>query len=471
MDPRDILRQAQAALERGDYTVADIDATLASRPEVPFTSFAELQKAVATEDALLRINERGGSAVGDFGRMAAQGLTFGFADELAGLGAMLPGGRTPSEAIAKSRQRVEDLRLTSPVVSALSELAGGFLLPGAGITSGLARSGARQAAARGAAAGGAQGLLTGIGEAEGGLRGRARGGAIGATIGTAAGGILTPIIDPLVAGTGSLISRATSRGGRGQGQRLGNVLQREARVNADINDALRVNREGLDAVSENLFKPLDDRFPVVDNPAVSRFLGELTDNKDIRTVVPRSLRDGDRLPSFNDLQRIRSKLFGRGRGDDAEEMTEIMTEVFGETFTEANADWGRLRGIERQLLAGEKSMSMGANQLERAIENLSETERMAFLQGRLSEIVQRGGQRGARATGPLRNMLDAGPSTERAMSVLFRDKAAQQRFVNAVRTEQAGDVILDVLTAGLKITLGGGALGAGFEGVQRLTGN
>lgn len=241
MDPDRVLEAARRALEAGEDPQA-VDAAIASRTHGLFTSFNQLDRAVrerrATEAdpeaaALQRLNARGGSAAGDFLRMAAQGATLGFADELAGLGAAIaPGGRGYRDARDASRQRVEDLRTLNPGASTLSEIAGGFALPfgggralGRGVTS---RTGSRAAGAMagGAGAGAAGSAAYGAGEADGDLAERGKGalshGLFGSILGMLTGGA--------TAAAGRLVERARSAvgGPRGGGTEASKLSARRA---------------------------------------------------------------------------------------------------------------------------------------------------------------------------------------------------------------------------------------------------
>jgi len=127
---------------------------------------------------------------GDATRMAAQGATLGFADELAGLSRILPGGMSPREAIAASRQRIGQLREQHPWKSAASEVAGGLVLGGAGAgasTLSKAPTLLRTLAQSPVRAGITSGVTQGIGEGEG-FGGRLQSGAIGGVMGTVTGG-------------------------------------------------------------------------------------------------------------------------------------------------------------------------------------------------------------------------------------------------------------------------------------------
>lgn len=140
-------------------------------------------------------------------RMLLQGATFGFGDELVGLGAaLMPGGRGYTEARDASRRSIAEARaLAEPGESLVTEGIGGLLLPAVGAERAgaavLARTGSRAlaGAAGGATAGGIGGSLYGAGEADGGpgdrVRGAVRGGVAGAAGGAVigAGTVMAPV--------------------------------------------------------------------------------------------------------------------------------------------------------------------------------------------------------------------------------------------------------------------------------------
>lgn len=139
-------------------------------------------------------------------RKALQGFTFGLSDELrgiaAGLGAMVPGGRTPGQAYGQAveaeRQALETFGQARPGASMAAEIGGGIasgLIPGGAVIRGGTLAGRTLAPAasigsavgRGAAVGGVGGGLAGFGYAEGGLTDRAVGAGVGAATGAALG--------------------------------------------------------------------------------------------------------------------------------------------------------------------------------------------------------------------------------------------------------------------------------------------
>jgi hypothetical protein len=127
---------------------------------------------------------------------AAQGLTFGFGDEItAGVRSLF--GSPYRQALAEERANVERYRSERPVLATGLEVAGSLptlLIPGLGVAGQAARAattGSRvaQAATAGANAGMRQGALQGVGDAEGGVGAMAAGAAVGAGVGAGVGAL------------------------------------------------------------------------------------------------------------------------------------------------------------------------------------------------------------------------------------------------------------------------------------------
>lgn len=394
------------------------------------TYISQFEPAQQERIRLAQTNARGGNAFTDFARMAAQGATFGFADELIGVFA-------GDEAKERSRQNLSVRRDLNPGASLLSEIAGGVALP-LGVIGQGTRAGASSGrlAATGAGVGAVEGALFGAGESVEGERGS--GAVTGGLIGLGTGGVVAPVAG---AATRTVAPRARNLMNRlrgidpdapGPGPRVAESLTERAAFEPNINQAIEVADQSLDEISANVFSKLDADFPEVDNDAVSTYIRGLTDNKDTRSVVgavSRELRDGNRLPSFSDVQDIRRRLIRKGLGDEADELTDIMEEVFGEEFIAANTEWRRLSQLKEAMEAGEKAWNLGANQLERRLQGMGDAERAAFQQGRISEIIQRLQRRESSAVAPLTDFLDAGPSTQRQLRTLFDSDAAFNGFM------------------------------------------
>ena len=100
-----------------------------------------------------------------FLRSAAQGATFGFSDELRGVGSALTGG-SYDEGVKAERERLKEGEAAYPYQSFAAEMVGGLPLGAVGAGRALALGGLRRVGAM-AGLGAAQGGVGGLGQAEG----------------------------------------------------------------------------------------------------------------------------------------------------------------------------------------------------------------------------------------------------------------------------------------------------------------
>lgn len=117
--------------------------------------------------------ESTGGYAKDLARIAGQGATLGFGDEItAGVRSVLPeslGGATYDEALEQERDAIDRFRHHNPATALGTEVAAGFAVPGVGLAraaSGAASLGGR--VARGAGVGAGFGAVGGFGVGEGG---------------------------------------------------------------------------------------------------------------------------------------------------------------------------------------------------------------------------------------------------------------------------------------------------------------
>jgi hypothetical protein len=153
---------------------------------------------------------------------AAQGVTFGFSDEIEGgaraLYGKVTGDQRPisdiyGEAVAKPRQRIADAQDTNPWAYYSGEIGGGLAMPGglarAGIQGPLARTIGQRLATRSWAAakeGSAYGAAYGAGKSEGGPINMATGTLTGAGTGAAFGSVIPGAVDTV----GAVVRGATA---------------------------------------------------------------------------------------------------------------------------------------------------------------------------------------------------------------------------------------------------------------------
>jgi len=237
------MQRATEALRRG-ATAHEVDNFIRDESAGLFTSAAALRQSPDVRDLAFTEGQAGREAekvrLRDVFRSAAQGATFGFADELAGVGAALvPGGRNFAEATEAVRANEERFRAAHPRIALMSEIGGAVatsFLGGAAI----ARAGTRGARgltsaarakspqtgflpgiARGAAAGGVEGAVESVGRAEGGLLDRAGPGGVGGLVGGVVGGALPAV------GTGIRTARRIGAANFRPEQRVVEIADRE----------------------------------------------------------------------------------------------------------------------------------------------------------------------------------------------------------------------------------------------------
>lgn len=164
-----------------------------------------------------------GDVAADYGRAAAQGLTFGFADEIeAGVRAALDSDADYAEVVAEVRNQINDFRGRNPGVAFGVEIAGSVLpviaaqfIPGVGqaatagriaqLASGIARI--KSPVARAALTSGAQGALYGAGTGEGGIKERAKSAAITGSLAAVGGAAMQKIAPHITAKARALIKK------------------------------------------------------------------------------------------------------------------------------------------------------------------------------------------------------------------------------------------------------------------------
>jgi len=224
-----LLRKYQEAIAAG-MDPAEAEAQILQRVKATgrgeFNSIEQLERAGM--EGIERDLDASETRLGNVARSAAQGLTIGLSDELAGLGAaLIPGGRDYQEGRQEALAKLERGRSENPVASFIGEMAGA-VVPGVGAMrtasmipkvgsalrsakllprvtrSGLEPGRLASTAALGAAEGGAYGF----GAGEGGVEGRMESAETGAKFGGVVGGAL-PVL-PLV---GGLLRRKGARGG------------------------------------------------------------------------------------------------------------------------------------------------------------------------------------------------------------------------------------------------------------------
>jgi len=429
--------------------------------------------------------------VEDFGRAGIQSATFGFAPELAGLGAaIIPGGRGFREAHDASQQRIEDLREVAPGATLLSELAGGLTVPGLGAKALVPRLGRVGA---GATVGAGAGGLFGLGEAEGNLSERLPrvgasalfGGTVGAAIpgatglgqrlfrafvppkpGPAAGRVLaesgvTPDrLRRLLAGDVpadmSIRARATAVQA-GRGTRSGIP---EARLQTLQFRATEGAKNALRETAEAVYTPLE-ALPDVPLGAFGVLSSRVADA--IRHVVPRNVLGDDAATlSVRHIQSIVTELRegvqkARGRPAQHKEAVDALTEFLN--LAEKNVPGLReANRIYAQQVAQTKRWKDTWKAIQTANPNLIQREFPSpgfGIRQLLARILVGGEGRKMEAAEMVADvMLDEGPRALERLKKLY--PSTYRRVLNEFSSAAAGAVTGSVLAPRAAPTLFGG---------------
>lgn len=214
----------------------------------PWTDYATPAPAtpVAEEPGLL---SRVGRYADNTVRQAAQGVTFGYMDEISA-GLRTGGGLWGNygEALAAERARDAGFRRDNPVAATVANIAGGVASPIARalpfLNPGRAAS-LPAAVMRGAGAGAASGAVAGFGEGEGGLQNRAGGAMVGAGVGAALGGALPLVTAGAGAAAGAVGRRLGLTSGAPDAERI--LLRDLGRDGVTPDELLRRTQESAAA--------------------------------------------------------------------------------------------------------------------------------------------------------------------------------------------------------------------------------
>ncbi len=439
MDPELVLEQALAAIQAGANADA-VDEVIGSVSDFP--NLFALQNAVEASfeaQAAEELAEIGEAPVRNFLGAAAQGATFGFADELVGLASPEAGERM---------RRAQDIREErAPGASALSQIAGGIMLPAIpAIGASRAAPGVLRGAATGLGRGGLFGALggaaAGAGFAEEGQRAEA------AREGALFGGLTGAALGVPFGAVGGLFGAAAGRGTR-VAEKMGDLSGLDNLTLASAKGA--VGLEKLD-IQQTLYQPIQQANQAVDDPAILGFLTDVAIDPNLKTLIPRQFRPGQQrlpgptgqrggvivrgqeinMPSFQDLQDVRNSLRSRAfnRAGDladrealarADELTELMEDAFGPALREADSAWARVSANERAIDQGWRRWNIFGQEVDELIQTDAFTPDQwdNFNRGRLARITAEMQQRNKEPVSALRKFLDMGPDARRSVGSMF----------------------------------------------------
>jgi hypothetical protein len=370
------------------------------------------------------------------------------------------------------RQAQEIREEHAPGATALSEMAGGLALPlapaaGASRAAPGAMRGAMAGAARGGLFGAMSGAATGAGMAEPGSR--LEGAATGAAVGGAAGAVLG-------APFGALGGAISSRGGRGA--RVAQGMRDLTGLSGTRKVPLGRIRDEKNWVQTELYGPLQQAHPTVQDPRVLDFMARLEKDGTFTSEVPRRLRGGQEQPSFQDLQDLRGTLRGRAKDRDGnivdrdahalhQNIKEIMSDVFGEPLEKADAEWARVSANQRAMEDGWDLFNKESEIITEALDRLNPEQREYFHEGQLSRVVSRIERNEKGAGAMLKKLFNAGPEVRRSIASMFggEQTPAFIEFQSMVRREASNEAIARFVTGSLGGAVTGAATGAATVGV------
>jgi hypothetical protein len=148
----------------------------------------------ALSQAFKTYKETGEVDIAGAGTSMLQGLTFGFSEEIGGIGAALTGG-SYDEYVTQQRNKMKLYQQENPVISAAFEVVGSLptmLIPGAGVAKGVTGATKMATAMRAAATAGAQGALYGFGTGEG-LEGSVENALLSGGVSAGVGALVSPL--------------------------------------------------------------------------------------------------------------------------------------------------------------------------------------------------------------------------------------------------------------------------------------
>jgi hypothetical protein len=414
----------------------------------------------------------------DVGRMALQGATAGWGDEIAGaVAAAVPGGRGYREARDESRENIARIRQERPATALAAEVGGGIASAAVG---GLAARGAGLAAKGGAAV--TRGLLARAGRAAvpaaaGGAYGAgeaeevpnipasaAKGAALGAATGAA-----VPAIGAASRRLRDALRRPQTGESAGAAIRSATGTQRSFTAATEAADELKT-------AARATFQQLEKKHTAIDNAALREALSSGDLARHARAIAP-DVADGTRAPSFVELQAIRDRLGGlsesasrRGRRDvvaslrrQKSQLDDVIAEAVPD-FKDANRAFRTAIEVAEGLKDGRRLFSKSAADVTAAMKAASPEKAAALREGFSEALLRR--VESSNSAKYLRTLADAGPEVRNKLAAAFSEEAADDIIAMAVRSDRAGVIKLIGQYKGRLAVSGVGA--AGFAGKRML---
>lgn len=272
-----------------------------------------------------------GDVAADYGRAAAQGLTFGFADEIeAGVRAALDSDADYADVVAEVRNQINDFRDRNPGAAFGVEIAGSVLpviaaqfIPGLGqsatagrivqLASGISKI--KSPVAKAALISGGQGALYGAGTGEGGIAERAKSAAIAGSLSAVGGAGMQKVAPHITAKAKELLKRGVPltpgqavRGSGVIGTTLATLEEKAASTLPFVGDAIKGafdrTRSAFNRASfDEALAPIAIRAPKAGEGRALIAFGEKQINKAYDDVL-RNMKITEQMPLFDGVFKV-----------------------------------------------------------------------------------------------------------------------------------------------------------------------
>ena len=247
------------------------------------------------------------STTGNVTRAVAQGLTFGFADEIEAVFKSIGKDKTYKEAVDEVRAKVDKFRKDNPVLAYGAEIAGSvptMLLGGAGVRAvqgaGKLAKGATTGSKVGSAmkTGAVSGGIYGAGAGEG-AEGKAIGAVVGGALGGALGGLTAKILPKTTAKAKELMKKdirlTQGQAFGGEGNVMGGVIQNLEQSTSSLVGV------GSPIQTAKLTSLVDFNRAVI-KEALEPAIGKMS-NKQFNSLIPKNLKGNELFQYADDIMK------------------------------------------------------------------------------------------------------------------------------------------------------------------------
>lgn len=258
-----------------------------------------------------------------------------------------------------------------------------------------------------------------------------------------------------------------------RGDRLADDMRGGSGLTRTYLESLDAAEGAIDRVRAQYFKPLEELYPAVDDPRISEVL-QLPEVREVIGERAQGVLDGERLPSFMDLQRAMFRLRDKARKAGAEMEFELareyreanrrLVDAMGDAMEEFRPGQQAYRIASKTVDAhelGRKMANKPASDVIRTLRDLPEESHDAFRQGLLDRWEHRLGQRetgsgaatsimfaGRKLQDQIRQVMESDGGMFRLMQGAERERRWSNTWGllsgNSTSTEQINDIFQQV---------------------------